>query len=141
VPGARNPLGRVKLVFPNPYNVYLHDTSTPSLFERDERAFSHGCVRVQKPLELAEFALSGMPGWDHDAVQAASRQGGERAVRLADPIPVYIFYRTAWVDDDGAVSFRRDLYELDERLWHALESRSPERVRPRSERGAEEEPE
>ncbi|HET7228420.1 MAG TPA: L,D-transpeptidase family protein [Longimicrobium sp.] len=138
VPGPRNPLGEVKLVFPNPYNVYLHDTSSPSLFQRDERAFSHGCVRVEKPLELAEFALAGTPGWDHDAVHAAARRSSERAVSLADPLPVYILYRTAWVDDDGAVHFRRDLYELDARLERALNSRSPERARPGREKEAEE---
>jgi len=140
VPGPRNPLGEVKLVFPNPYHVYLHDTSSPSLFARDERAFSHGCVRVEKPLELAAFALAETPGWTGESVAAAARRGGERAVRLAEPIPVYLFYRTAWVDDDGGVHFRRDLYELDARLERALASRSPARVRPAREKAAEEEP-
>jgi L,D-transpeptidase YcbB len=139
VPGPRNPLGAVKLVFPNPYNVYLHDTSSPSLFERDERAFSHGCVRVEKALELAAFALAETPGWTPESVAAATRRRGERTVRLAEPIPVYVFYRTAWVDDDGAVQFRRDLYELDARLERALASRSPALARPAREKTAEEE--
>jgi murein L,D-transpeptidase YcbB/YkuD len=140
VPGPRNPLGAVKLVFPNPYNVYLHDTSSPSLFARDERAFSHGCVRVEKPLELAAFALAETPGWRPEGVEAATHRGGERPVTLAEPIPVYVFYRTAWVDDQGAVHFRRDLYELDARLERALASRSPAQVRPARERGAEDDP-
>jgi len=140
VPGPRNPLGVVKLVFPNPYNVYLHDTSSPSLFARDERAFSHGCVRVEKPLELAAFALAETPGWSPEGVEAATHRGGERAVTLAEPIPVYVFYRTAWVDDQGAVHFRRDLYGLDARLERALASRSPAQARPAREREAEEEP-
>lgn len=136
VPGPRNPLGQVKLVFPNAYNVYLHDTSTPSLFARDERAFSHGCVRVERALELAEFALAENRGWTHESVAAAAGRGGERAVALAGPIPVYIFYRTAWVDDGGAVQFRRDLYELDARLERALDSRDPSRARPAQEKAA-----
>ncbi|MFL5386884.1 MAG: murein L,D-transpeptidase [Longimicrobiaceae bacterium] len=138
VPGARNPLGKVKLIFPNAYNVYLHDTSSPSLFARDERAFSHGCVRVEKPLELAEFALAETPGWAHDAVLAAADGPRERPVALSEPIPVYIFYRTAWVDDAGEVQFRRDVYALDTRLEQALASRDPSRVRPVTEKAAEE---
>jgi len=120
--------------------VYLHDTSSPSLFARDERAFSHGCVRAEKPLELAAFALAETPGWTGESVAVAMRRGGERAVRLAEPIPVYVLYRTAWVDDDGAVHFRRDLYQLDARLERALASRSPAQARPAREREAEEDP-
>ncbi|HEX8904117.1 MAG TPA: L,D-transpeptidase family protein, partial [Longimicrobiaceae bacterium] len=115
-PGPRNPLGEVKFVFPNPFNAYLHDTSTPSLFQRDERAFSHGCVRVEKPIDLAVFALSGNAGWPRDSVMAAAGRERERGVTLAAPIPVYVLYRTAWVDDSGDVQFRRDVYELDARL-------------------------
>lgn len=140
VPGPRNPLGQVKLVFPNPYNVYLHDTSSPSLFARDERAFSHGCVRVEKPLELAAFALAETPGWSRESVAAATRRGGERAVPLAAPLPVYLFYRTAWVDDAGAAHFRRDLYELDALLERALASRAPAQARPAREKKAEDDP-
>ncbi|MFL5539674.1 MAG: murein L,D-transpeptidase [Longimicrobiaceae bacterium] len=138
VPGPQNPLGRVKLIFPNSYNVYLHDTSAPSLFARDERAFSHGCVRVEKPLELAAFALAETPGWTHDAVLAAGAGTRERPVALAQPLPVYILYRTAWVDEAGEVQFRRDVYGLDARLEQALASRDPSRVRPVTEKPAEE---
>jgi len=137
VPGPRNPLGEVKLVFPNPYNVYLHDTSTPSLFARDERAFSHGCIRVAKPLELAQFALAGNAGWTRDSVLAAARLTVERPVRLAQPLPVYVFYRTAWVDDTGEVHFRRDLYDLDARLEEVLRSPDPSHARPAREKAAE----
>ncbi|HEX6750859.1 MAG TPA: L,D-transpeptidase family protein [Longimicrobium sp.] len=137
VPGARNPLGEVKFLFPNPYNVYLHDTSSPSLFQRDERAFSHGCVRVEKPLELAMWALA-RNGWSRDSVEAVAGREKERGVALAAPIPVYIFYRTAWVDDAGAVQFRRDLYESDEQLLHALVSRTPSAARAAREKPAEE---
>ena len=140
VPGPQNPLGAVKLIFPNSYNVYLHDTSSPSLFARDERAFSHGCVRVEKPLELAAFALAETPGWSSDSVHAV-RDGDrtrERPVALSKPLPVYIFYRTAWVDDTGEVQFRRDLYELDVLLERALALPDPSRARPVREKAAEE---
>jgi murein L,D-transpeptidase YcbB/YkuD len=137
VPGPRNPLGRVKLLFPNSFNVYLHDTSSPYLFDRDERAFSHGCVRVEKPMELAAFALAGTPGWPADSVLAIPRGETERGVALAQPLPVYIFYRTAWVDDTGTVQFRRDVYALDEQLLAALASPDPSRVRPPGEKAAQ----
>jgi len=138
VPGPQNPLGKVKLIFPNSYNVYLHDTSAPSLFARDERAFSHGCVRVEKPLELAAFALAETPGWTRDSVLAAGEATREHPVALARPLPVYIFYRTAWVDDAGEVHFRRDVYGLDARLEQALASPDPSRLRPVREKAAEE---
>jgi L,D-transpeptidase YcbB len=140
VPGPRNPLGQVKLIFPNSYNVYLHDTSSRSLFARDERAFSHGCVRVEKPMELAAFALAETPGWARDSAAAAAERTRERPVALAEPLPVYIFYRTAWVDDTGEVQFRRDLYQLDAPLERALDARDPARARPRQEKPAEEAP-
>ena len=140
VPGPQNPLGKVKLVFPNSYNVYLHDTSSPSLFARDERAFSHGCVRVEKPMELAAFALAETPGWARDSALAAGQRTRERPVTLAEPLPVYIFYRTAWVDDAGEVQFRRDVYALDALLERALVARDPSRVRPAGEKAAEEAP-
>jgi murein L,D-transpeptidase YcbB/YkuD len=118
--------------------VYLHDTSSPSLFARDERAFSHGCVRVEKPLELAAFALAETPGWTRDSVLAVGAGTRERPVALAQPIPVYILYRTAWVDEEGEVQFRRDVYGLDARLEQALASPDPSRVRPAQEKAAEE---
>jgi murein L,D-transpeptidase YcbB/YkuD len=88
-------------------------------------------------MELAAFALAETPGWTRDAVLAAAAGGHERAVALAEPLSVYILYRTAWVDDAGEVQFRRDLYALDERLERALGSRDPSRARPRGEKPAE----
>lgn len=136
-PGPQNPLGEVKLVFPNPYNVYLHDTSAPSLFQQQPvRAFSHGCIRVEKPLELVAFALARNPGWGADEIAAEARRNSERTVRLSERIPVHVLYRTAWVDDSGAAHFREDLYGHDRALARALGSGEPTAPRGRGERPA-----
>lgn len=118
-PGPLNPLGGVKFMFPNPYNVYLHDTPSKHLFAEPERAYSHGCMRVEKPLELAEYILRDM-GWDRDEIRAAMARGVERTVALENSIPVHILYATAWVDEAGRMQFRDDLYEHDRRLAAAL---------------------
>jgi L,D-transpeptidase YcbB len=119
-PGPENPVGHIKFMCPNPFDVYLHDTPSGHLFQRRVRAFSHGCVRVEKPLVIAEWVLHGRPEWDLKGIQAAIDTSSNFAVTVADPIPVHIFYFTAWVDDEGAVEFRRDLYGLDDLLDRAL---------------------
>ena len=119
-PGPENPVGHVKFMCPNPFDVYLHDTPGGALFKRRVRAFSHGCVRVEQPLALAEFVLRGRPEWDLKGIQAAIDTSSNFAVTVPEAIPVHIFYFTAWVDDDGAVQFRRDLYGLDDLLDRAL---------------------
>ena len=119
-PGAKNALGRVKFMFPNSFNVYLHDTPSRSLFGRAARAFSHGCIRIEKPIELAEYLLRDNPDWDREKILAAIDQGRERAVTLKDPIPVHLVYWTVWVDDAGVVQFREDLYGRDAELEKAL---------------------
>ena len=113
-PGLKNALGRVKFMFPNNFNIYLHDTPERSLFQRDVRAFSHGCIRVEKPFELAKYALSGMPGWTADRIERAMN-GETRQVGLKRKIPVYIVYFTAYVRD-GTLWFANDLYERDSEL-------------------------
>lgn len=118
-PGPKNALGTVKFIFPNDLNIYLHDTPDHSLFDRDVRAFSHGCIRVQKPHELAEYALSGMPGWTEERIQRAVR-GPNRQVVLRKKIPVYIVYFTAYVRD-GTLWFANDLYERDSELVKLVE--------------------
>lgn len=118
-PGPLNPLGGVKFLFPNRYNTYLHDTPAKHLFALPVRAFSHGCMRVEKPLELAEYIL-GPLGWDRREIRAAMGHGVERTVRLDEPIPVHVLYQTAWVDAGGHVQFRDDLYGHDRRLAAAL---------------------
>ena len=113
-PGEKNALGRVKFIFPNDLNIYLHDTPARSLFQRDVRAFSHGCIRIEKPLELAKYALSGMPGWTEDRIERAM-DGETRQVVLKRKIPVYIVYFTTYVRD-GTLYFANDLYERDDNL-------------------------
>lgn len=118
-PGPDNALGRVKFVFPNAHAVYLHDTPEPELFERTERAFSHGCIRVAEPGELATWVLRDT-GWTASRVEEAMSETTTRRVRVPEPIPVYILYLTAFVDPTGEVNFREDLYGYDRTLTDAL---------------------
>jgi murein L,D-transpeptidase YcbB/YkuD len=112
-PGARNALGGVKFLLPNPFHVYLHDTPNDGLFARPRRTFSHGCVRLEKPEALARWVLAEADGWTDGRIRAAMWRGQEEHVPLAEPIPVSIAYFTAWVDDDGTVQFRPDVYRHD----------------------------
>lgn len=112
-PGPSNALGRMKLVMPNRYNVYLHDTPSQGLFERDVRAYSHGCVRVGDALGLVTALLSAQPGWDRTRVEAAVATGRTQAVPLAAPISVYVTYFTAEPDEDGTVRYFPDIYRRD----------------------------
>jgi len=112
-PGERNALGLVKFAFPNRFNVYLHDTPDDDAFHRASRDLSHGCVRVEKPVELAQWVLRGQSEWTPERIQAAMHAGTEKHVKLAQPIPVYLAYQTAWVADDGTVLFTEDLYGHD----------------------------
>jgi murein L,D-transpeptidase YcbB/YkuD len=119
-PGGRNSLGRVKFVFPNHFDVYLHDTPADSLFERVQRDFSHGCVRVEKPRELAQWLLGDQPEWTPARIDAAMNAGVERHVALKRPVPVYILYQTVWVDGDGTAHFPEDIYGHDARQLSLL---------------------
>jgi murein L,D-transpeptidase YcbB/YkuD len=112
-PGATNALGRVKFLFPNPFDVYLHDTPSRELFQETVRAFSSGCIRLEKPLDLAAYLLRDNPTWTPDKIRAASERPHEQVVSLATPFPVYVLYWTAWADADGRVQFRPDIYERD----------------------------
>lgn len=114
-PGTKNPLGTVKFMFPNRFNVYLHDTSQRGLFARSERVFSHGCIRIEKPTELLEYVLGPNSRWNRNTLKTLSRER-ERIVGLPEPIPVHIMYWTAWVDNDGKVQFRKDIYGRDKLL-------------------------
>jgi len=112
-PGPNNALGRMKLVMPNPYTVYLHDTPSQSLFARDVRTFSHGCVRVGDALGLAASLLSSMPQWDRKHVDAAVASGKTQTVSLPAPMPVYVAYFTAEPDGAGGVRYFPDVYKRD----------------------------
>jgi murein L,D-transpeptidase YcbB/YkuD len=119
-PGPRNALGGVKFVFPNNFDVYLHDTPADQLFTNTTRSFSHGCVRVEKPSELARWVLAGQKEWTPEKIQAAMQAGREQHVALKEPIPVYLVYATAWVEPDARVSFRHDVYGHDARQLKLL---------------------
>jgi murein L,D-transpeptidase YcbB/YkuD len=124
-PGPDNALGRVKFMFPNRFNVYLHDTPAPDLFTKTTRAFSSGCIRVEKPIELAAYVLGGNPAWTREALVAAIRSGETQTVRLPQPIPVHLVYWTAWVDGSGVLQFREDVYGRDRVLDEALREKPP----------------
>jgi len=121
-PGDANALGRIKIMFPNPYLVYLHDTPSRSLFDRDERAFSSGCIRVERPFELVERLLHD-PDWDGAALQRAVATGRTQTIRLAKPVKILLIYWTVDETDDGRIVFKRDVYDRDARLWQALNER------------------
>jgi murein L,D-transpeptidase YcbB/YkuD len=112
-PGTTNALGRMKLVMPNSYSVYLHDTPSQSLFERDVRAFSHGCVRVGDALGLAATLLSADPAWNRKRVDAAVARGATVKVDLPQPVPVYVTYFTAEPDGNGGIRYFPDIYNRD----------------------------
>lgn len=125
-PGPKNALGLVKLMFPNEYNVYLHDTPSPELFARPRRDFSHGCIRVEKPADLATWVLRNNPGWDKDRVEAAMQTGKDNCqVNLSKPIPVLILYGTAVVDNKDQVHFFDDIYGHDATLRQVLAKGRP----------------
>jgi murein L,D-transpeptidase YcbB/YkuD len=115
-PGPGNALGKVKFLFPNSFNIYLHDTPSKSLFSRDKRAFSHGCIRVSDPEGLANYVLRKQSEWDAARINAAMNAGTEKHVKVKDPIPVIITYYTSWVDERGRVNFREDIYGHDKRV-------------------------
>jgi murein L,D-transpeptidase YcbB/YkuD len=110
-PGPKNALGLVKFLFPNDFNIYLHDTPNHELFKNDIRAFSHGCIRVEKPDELASWVL----GWPIDQVQAQEHGQDDHSVKLPKKIPVYIAYFTTYMQN-GQLWFGNDLYDRDDAL-------------------------
>ncbi|TDW48623.1 murein L,D-transpeptidase YcbB/YkuD [Flavobacterium sp. 270] len=120
LPGKNNSLGLVKFLFPNSNNIYLHDTPSKSLFERDSRAFSHGCVRVAKPRELAIELLKDDARWTPEKIDKAMHSGKESWCTLKKKVPVYIGYFTAWVDRKGNLNFYKDVYQRDESLIKLL---------------------
>lgn len=118
-PGPNNALGRIKFMFPNQYNIYIHDTPAKHLFSRNRRAFSHGCMRVQDPAAFAAALLDG-EGWTRETIDARLATDERHVIRLERQLPVYITYMTAWVDERGVLQFRPDIYGRDRRLAKAL---------------------
>jgi len=115
-PGPGNALGKVKFLFPNSFNIYFHDTPSKSLFEKDKRAYSHGCIRVKEPEKLANYILRNQPEWSAEKINEAMNSGEEKYVKVKNPIPVVITYYTAWVDENGRLNFREDIYGHDSNL-------------------------
>lgn len=113
LPGPENSLGKVKFLFPNSFNIYFHDTPAKSLFSKDKRAYSHGCIRLSEPTKLAEYLLRSQPEWPSDKIADAMNSGEEKYVKLKNSVPVIITYYTAWVDDNGLLNFRDDIYGYD----------------------------
>jgi murein L,D-transpeptidase YcbB/YkuD len=124
-PGPQNALGRIKFMFPNKFNVYLHDTPSRDLFNKTVRAFSSGCIRIEKPLELAEYLLRADPKWTRAALIAAIDKSVEQTVRLPEPIAVHVLYCTAWVDEDGVLQLRDDIYGRDQAILEGLREPPP----------------
>ena len=117
-------------MFPNPYLVYLHDTPSQSLFEQADRAFSSGCVRVERALELSELVLSDAERWNKDSIARVIDAGKLQNVTLKQKIPVLLAYWTAWVDPEGATNFRRDVYGQDAKWAEGLNAPFTVRARP-----------
>ena len=116
LPGGENALGKVKFLFPNSFNIYFHDTPSKSLFARDKRAFSHGCIRLSDPEKMANYLLRNNSEWDDAKIKGAMNSDDEKYVKLKKPVPVLITYYTAWVDEEGQLNFREDIYGHDKEL-------------------------
>lgn len=129
-PSDDNALGQVKFLFPNPWNIYLHDTPSKGLFNEKIRAFSHGCIRIGKPFDLAYELLSQQQADPEGYFQAILQTGKEKTVRLDPPVPVHLVYFTAWPDGSGRIEYRDDVYGRDAALWAALEKAGVELTAP-----------
>ena len=116
VPGPKNELGKVKFLFPNSYNIYLHDTPHKELFDQNQRAYSHGCIRIAEPRRLADYLLQGMKEWDTGKSDSVLASNKERTIKLQDPVAVLICYFTAWAEDGTTLQFRKDIYGHDAKL-------------------------
>ena len=125
-PGPGNALGKVKFLFPNSFNIYFHDTPSKSLFNRDTRAYSHGCIRLREPEKFANYVLRNQPEWTPEKISEAMNSGDEKYVKVKDPIPVVITYYTAWVDENGRLNFRQDIYGHDEKLSAKMFTQIPQ---------------
>jgi murein L,D-transpeptidase YcbB/YkuD len=123
--GPWNALGRVKFMFPNKFSVYFHDTPSKELFAKTSRTFSSGCIRIEKPIELATYLLQDDPSWTRANILAAIDKGAEQTIRLKESVLVHLLYWTAWAEEDGSIQFRNDIYSRDKRLYEALREKSP----------------
>ena len=127
-PGENNALGRIKFQLPNSYNIYLHDTPAKSLFEANKRTFSHGCIRLEKPEELALLLLEDLGSWNTERLISAISEKKEQFIALPHPVPVYIVYFTSFVDESGKLNFRNDIYGRDSALSRMIFSKKPDKT-------------
>lgn len=123
-PGPTNALGAVKFMFPNKYSIYIHDTPSRELFNRPDRAFSSGCIRLKSPLQFVDYLLADDPQWNQEKVEEVLRTGKDKTVMMSNPLNVHILYLTTWVDDNG-LQFRKDIYERDRPVYRALMAPAP----------------
>ncbi|MFC1558221.1 murein L,D-transpeptidase [candidate division KSB1 bacterium] len=125
-PGPSNPLGKIKFIFPNKFSVYLHDSPAKALFKKTERTFSSGCIRIEKPLELAEYLLEDYHVWQKNKIIENIKSGVEETIQITQLVMVHLLYWTAWADEDGTIQFRNDIYGRDKILAESLFSKFPE---------------
>ena len=125
-PGGANALGHVKFMFPNDLDIYLHDTPSDYLFEHDQRGFSHGCIRVEKPEDMAVYLLKDKPGYDRNKIEQLMNSGEETYVNLEKKLPVHIIYWTTYVNEEGKLNFTNDIYSFDKLQIEALEKKERE---------------
>jgi|WetSurSiteA1Bulk_404760.scaffolds.fasta_scaffold02889_3 L,D-transpeptidase YcbB len=128
-PGQANPLGKIKFMFTNDYDVYIHDTPSRWLFTRNIRSFSSGCIRIENALQLAQYLLKDDHEWSPDRLQEAIDKGLKRTIVLKKPVPVHILYLTAWADDNGTAYFGKDIYDRDKKLINALKQGPDGKIR------------
>lgn len=119
-PGPDNALGGIKFIFPNPFNIYLHDTPTKYLFEKEKRSFSHGCIRIGNPIELASYLLQGENHWTDEMIVEAMNRKKELIIEISERVPVYVVYFTAFVDADQKLNYREDIYNRDKQIIDML---------------------
>jgi murein L,D-transpeptidase YcbB/YkuD len=115
LPGNDNSLGKVKFLFPNSFDIYFHDTPAKGLFNQANRAYSHGCIRLEDAQKMAQYLLRNQSEWTPEKIQEAMNSNKEQYVKLQKPVPVVINYFTAWADENGQMHFRNDIYKHDEK--------------------------
>jgi len=113
LPGPKNSLGKVKFLFPNSFNIYFHDTPAKDLFNKDKRAYSHGCIRLSDPVKMAQYLLQDQPDWTPEKIDSAMNAKEPKSVTVKSPVPVMVNYFTAWKDETGQLNFREDIYGHD----------------------------
>ncbi|MAF97529.1 MAG: murein L,D-transpeptidase [Micavibrio sp.] len=119
-PGSNNPLGRYRVLMPNPYNIYLHDTNSPEYFEKASRALSSGCIRMKDPARVADFIMHSNEDWSEDVMQQTLNKGKMRDLYIQQTIPVYLLYYTVWMNESEEIVYGRDLYRHDQTLFNLL---------------------